>query len=128
MVFAVLIYRLAVSTLIYRLLNRLPAGPSIADLTVSITAAIIQLIFIQIFNFFYERIALWLTKWGKYGPVVLSLYLSPISLLSLSYLSPSLSISQNSIVPLLSLKTLSHSKCTFSSLSTTIHQSFTLPS
>ena len=63
-VFAVLIYRLAVSTSIYRIVQSLPGGPSAADLIVSITGSMIQLIFIVIMNQIYERLATWLTKWG----------------------------------------------------------------
>ncbi|XP_019861048.1 PREDICTED: anoctamin-7-like isoform X1 [Amphimedon queenslandica] len=62
-VFAVLIYRLAVSTSIYRLVQNLPGGPSVADLTVSITGSLIQLVFIVIMNQVYERLATWLTSW-----------------------------------------------------------------
>ena len=64
-VFAVLIYRLAVSTAIYRAIESLPGGPSAADLLVSITGSCIQLIFIIIMNQVYERLATWLTSWGK---------------------------------------------------------------
>ena len=64
-VFAVLIYRLAVSTYIYRLIRRLPGGPSAADLITSVTGSVIQLMAIIVMNQIYERVAAWLTKWGK---------------------------------------------------------------
>ena len=63
-VFAVLIYRLAVSASIYRIVQGLPGGPSAADLIVSVTGSMIQLIFIVIMNQIYERLATWLTGWG----------------------------------------------------------------
>ncbi|XP_011409598.1 PREDICTED: anoctamin-7-like [Amphimedon queenslandica] len=62
-VLGVLVYRLAVSTSFYRLTQKLPGGPSVADLTVSITGSLIQLIFIVIMNQVYERLAAWLTSW-----------------------------------------------------------------
>ena len=64
-VFAVLIYRLAVSAYIYRLIRTLPGGPSAADLITSITGSVIQLIAIIVMNMVYERVAARLTKWGK---------------------------------------------------------------
>ena len=64
-VFCVLLYRLAVSALIYRAIRSIPGGPSAADLIVSITGSCIQLIFIVIMNQVYERLATWLTSWGK---------------------------------------------------------------
>lgn len=64
-VFAVLIYRLAISTVIYRLIASIPGGPSAADIIVSITGSCIQLVFIVIMNQIYERLATWLTSWGK---------------------------------------------------------------
>ena len=77
-VFAVLIYRLAVSSFFYRTISRLglPGGPSVADLTVSITGACIQLVAITVMNLIYERLALWLTKWGK---IILSVHIDPSS-------------------------------------------------
>lgn len=65
-VFAVLIYRLAVSTAIYQVIQNLPGGPSAADLVVSISGSCIQLVFIIIMNQVYERVATWLTSWGKF--------------------------------------------------------------
>ena len=64
-VLGVLVYRLAVSTAIYRLIQNFPGGPSVADLTVSITGSLIQLVFIVIMNQVYERLATWLTSWGE---------------------------------------------------------------
>ena len=64
-VIAVLFYRIAISTLIYRAVRTFPGGPSVADLTVSITGSLIQLVFIIIMNQIYERLASWLTSWGK---------------------------------------------------------------
>ena len=66
-VLGVIVYRLAVSTAIYRVIQGLPGGPSAADLTVSITGSLIQLVFIVIMNQVYERLATWLTSWGQCG-------------------------------------------------------------
>ena len=65
-VFAVLLYRLAVAAAIYRLIRSIPGGPSAADLIVSITGSIIQLIFIVIMNQVYEKLATILTGWGEH--------------------------------------------------------------
>ena len=65
-VFAVLLYRLAISALIYRGVRTIPGGPSAADLIVSITGSCIQLVAIVVMNQVYERLATWLTSWGKY--------------------------------------------------------------
>ena len=65
-VFAVLLYRLAVAAAIYRLIRTIPGGPSAADLIVSITGSVIQLIFIVIMNQVYERGATFLTSWGEH--------------------------------------------------------------
>lgn len=64
-VFCVLLYRIAVSALIYRVVRQIPGGPSAADLIVSVTGSVIQLVFIVIMNQIYERLATWLTSWGK---------------------------------------------------------------
>ncbi len=64
-VFAVIIYRLAVSTYIYRLIRTFPGGPTAADLITSITGSVIQLMAIIVMNQIYERVASFLTKWGK---------------------------------------------------------------
>ena len=66
-VLGVIVYRLAVSTAIYRVVQTLPGGPSAADLTVSITGSLIQLVFIVVMNQVYERLATWLTSWGQCG-------------------------------------------------------------
>jgi hypothetical protein len=63
-IFAIVVYRLAISTIIYRIVQRLPGGPSAADLIVSISASCLQLVFIVIMNQIYERVATWLTNWG----------------------------------------------------------------
>ena len=98
-VFAVLIYRLAVSSFFYQTISRLglPGGPSVADLTVSITGAVIQLVAITVMNLVYERLALWLTKWGK---IILH-----------THLLTSFSFSQSFTELQLSLKTRSLSRC-----------------
>ena len=62
-VFCVLLYRLGVAGVIYRL----PGGPSVGDIIVSITGAMIQLVAIIILNQVYERLALVLTNWGEEG-------------------------------------------------------------
>lgn len=64
-VLGVLVYRLAVSTAIYRLIQNFPGGPSVADLTVSISGSLIQLVFIVIMNQVYEKLATLLTSWGE---------------------------------------------------------------
>ena len=70
--FAVVIYRMAISTLVYQLISNFPGGPSIADLAVSITGACLQLVAIQVMNFIYEYLAVWLTKWGENNDTSLS--------------------------------------------------------
>ena len=64
-VLGVLVYRLAVSTAIYRLIQNYPGGPSIADVTVSISGSVIQIMFIIIMNLIYKKLATWFTSWGK---------------------------------------------------------------
>ena len=66
-VLGVIVYRLAVSTAIYRVVQGLPGGPSVADLTVSITGSLIQLVFIVVMNQVYEKLATLLTSWGQCG-------------------------------------------------------------
>ena len=109
-VFAVLIYRLAVSTYIYRLIRTLPGGPSAADLITSVTGSIIQLMAIIVMNMVYERVASRLTKWGKcYKSNGQHYFLTFFCLFSLL---------QSFTVQILSMKTRLHSKCICSSSST----------
>ena len=65
-VFGVLLYRLAIAGAIYVLVSDVDGGPSVGDLVVSMTAAIIQLITILILNKIYSYLAKWLTDWGMY--------------------------------------------------------------
>ena len=64
-VFSVLLYRLAVAGLIYRVVSGFTGGPSIGDIIVSITGACIQLVAIIIMNRVYEWLAYKLTNWGQ---------------------------------------------------------------
>lgn len=64
-VFSVLLYRLAVAGAIYRLVSGISGGPSVADIIVSISGALIQLVAILIMNRLYEFLAYKLTNWGK---------------------------------------------------------------
>ncbi len=64
-VFSVIVYRLATGGTIYSLVSNISGGPSIADIVVSITGAIIQLIIILILNKMYTYLALWLTDLGE---------------------------------------------------------------
>ncbi len=63
-VFAVLLYRLAVAGAIYRLVSGISGGPSVSDIVVSISGACIQLVFILIMNRVYEYLATVLNNWG----------------------------------------------------------------
>jgi len=62
-VFLVLLYRLGVAGLIYRLVSNIPGGPSVGDIVVSISGACIQLVAILILNRLYEYFAYKLTSW-----------------------------------------------------------------
>jgi len=64
-VFLVLLYRLGVAGLIYRLVSNIPGGPSVGDIVVSISGACIQLLAILILNRLYEYFAYKLTSWGE---------------------------------------------------------------
>ena len=64
-VFSVLLYRLAVAGAIYRLVSGISGGPSIGDIIVSISGALIQLVAILIMNKLYEFLAYKLTNWGE---------------------------------------------------------------
>jgi hypothetical protein len=63
-VFAVLLYRLAVAGLIYQAVSNLPLGPSVGDIIVAITGAVLQLVAIIVMNKLYEFLAYKLTTWG----------------------------------------------------------------
>ena len=63
-VFSVLLYRLAVAGLVYRVVSGVSGGPSVGDIVVSITGALIQLVAILIMNRLYEWLAYNLTNWG----------------------------------------------------------------
>lgn len=64
--FSVLLYRLAVAGLIYRIVSGITGGPSVGDILVSITGALIQLVAILVMNKLYEFLAYKLSNWGKY--------------------------------------------------------------
>ena len=63
-VFSVIIYRLAIGTLIYSRVSGTSLGPAVGSIIVSVTGAIIQLIAILIMNKVYEKLATVLTEWG----------------------------------------------------------------
>ena len=64
-VFCLILYRVAVAALLYIVVSQISGGPSVGDLFVSITAAIIQLIFVMILNNMYQFLAYKLTDWGR---------------------------------------------------------------
>ena len=64
-VFSVLLYRLAIAGLLYRAVSGIAGGPSIGDIAVSITGAMIQLVAIIVMNRLYEFLAYKLTNWGS---------------------------------------------------------------
>ena len=66
-VFLVLLYRLAIAGLIYRLVSGIAGGPSVGDIIVSISGACIQLVAILILNMIYTKFANILTGWGEQG-------------------------------------------------------------
>ncbi len=68
-VFAVLLYRLAVAGAIYRVVSGVAGGPSVSDIVVSISGACIQLVFIIIMNKLYEYLATLLNSWGEWKMV-----------------------------------------------------------
>jgi anoctamin-7 len=69
-VFAVLLYRLAVAGLIYQAVSGLPLGPSVGDIIVAITGAGVQLVAIIFMNKIYEFLAFKLTNWGKLNGIL----------------------------------------------------------
>lgn len=64
-VFAVILYRLAVAGLIYQAVNRIGVSPAVGDIVVAITGAVLQLLAIIVMNKLYEFFAYRLTNWGK---------------------------------------------------------------
>ena len=64
--FSVIIYRLAIGTLIYSRVSGTSLGPAVGSIIVSVTGAIIQLIAIVIMNKVYEKLAIILTEWGMF--------------------------------------------------------------
>ncbi|KAL5475674.1 hypothetical protein EMCRGX_G025519 [Ephydatia muelleri] len=62
-VFSLILYRVAVAGLLYVTVSQIPGGPSIGDLFVSITGAILQLICVLVLNRVYEFLAYKLTDW-----------------------------------------------------------------
>ena len=64
-VFSLILYRIALAALLYITASQLKGGPSIADFSVSITGAIIQLTCVIILNKVYEFLAYRLTDWGN---------------------------------------------------------------
>ena len=73
-VFCLILYRVAVAALLYIVVSQIQGGPSVGDLFVSITAAIIQLIFVMILNNVYQFLAYKLTDWGRCVCVGVCLY------------------------------------------------------
>ena len=62
---AVLIYRIAISGLLYHLLAGAESRPTIVDIIVSTTGAALQLIAIEVLNKVYGYLARLLNDWGK---------------------------------------------------------------
>jgi len=65
-VFSVIVYRLAVGTIIYSQVSGTSLGPAVGSIIVSVSGAFIQLIAILIMNRVYEKLASVLTEWGMY--------------------------------------------------------------
>lgn len=63
-IFATLIYRIAVAISTYRVISRISGGLIAADYIVSFTALIIQVASIFILNMIYGHVADYLTAWG----------------------------------------------------------------
>ena len=68
-VFSVIVYRLAIAGLLYRAVSNISGGPSVADIAVSVTGAMLQLVAIIVMNKAYEFLAYKLTNWGTYPAV-----------------------------------------------------------
>ena len=64
-VFSLILYRIALAALFYVTASQLKGGPGIADFSVAITGAIIQLTCVIILNKVYEFLAYKLTNWGN---------------------------------------------------------------
>eukprot|EP00731_Ephydatia_muelleri_P029832 Em0021g355a len=62
-VFSIILYRAGVSGILYILVATYPEGPSVSDVTVSISGAIFQLVCVVGLNFVYERLAKLFTDW-----------------------------------------------------------------
>ena len=62
---AVLVYRLVVAAAIYAVVANISGGPTVGDIVVSVSGAVIQLVTIIIMNRIYEWLAYKLTTWGK---------------------------------------------------------------
>ncbi|XP_065912183.1 anoctamin-7-like [Dysidea avara] len=62
-VFAVLLYRLAVAGALYRAVQNVNGGPSGADFVVLLTGSLLQLVGILVMNKLYEYFAVQLTNW-----------------------------------------------------------------
>ena len=56
---------MAVAATLYVYVSQIQGGPSVGDIIASITAAIIQLIFVMVLNIVYEFLAYKLTDWGR---------------------------------------------------------------
>ena len=74
-VFSVLLYRLAVAGAVYSIVSGISGGPSVGDILVSITGAMIQLVAIIIMNKLYEYLAYHLTNWGRYPMYCIHVYI-----------------------------------------------------
>ena len=62
---AVIMYRVAVSAAVYRIVHHLSGGLTSANLIVSISASVIQVSSIFVLNWIYEILAKKLTRWGE---------------------------------------------------------------
>ena len=65
-VFAIIMYRLAVSTAVYRTVHEITGSPTGIGILVGLSVFLLRVSSIGIMNWIYEQVAKWLTNWGKY--------------------------------------------------------------
>ena len=109
----------------YSIVSGITGGPSVGDIVVSITSALIQLVAILIMNKLYERFAYKLTNWGEcWHSCSFSLFVNRVVFV------PSQTGTyynfQSSTAPRPNMMTASSARCTCSSLSTSTPPSSTL--
>ena len=129
--FSVLLYRLAVAGAVYSIVSGISGGPSVGDIIVSITSALIQLVAILIMNKLYKRLAYKFTNWGECWRECWDMFIQPVCYgLNRVVFVPSQTGTyynfQSSTAPRPNMMTASSARCTCSSLSTFTPPSSTL--